>query len=182
VALVKKAAFESPDKSVTSPVRKYASEITAARAHTEIYGPRPEFRNYWLGLTEGSRFRTLARSEFSELMWTGSVFCGSITSTQTPVFKFNSCSQSLRLLYGLAFKPNENDVRFAPSLENPAVLDPRGCGGERLRSTGCREGKVDAAGCPLLCSPYEAAQGAEAVLVVTEWEEFRQIDNMVSEA
>jgi UDPglucose 6-dehydrogenase len=31
-------------------------------------------------------------------------------------------------------------------------------------------------------SPYEAAQGAEAVLVVTEWEEFRQIDSMVSEA
>jgi SAM-dependent methyltransferase len=78
VAFAKKAAFESSDKSVTSSVRKYASEIAAARAHTEIYGASAEFRNYWLGLTEESRnFRAQQSRAFGELV--GSVaqtLCG----------------------------------------------------------------------------------------------------------
>lgn len=78
MAFAKKAAFESSDKSVTSSVRKYASEIAAARAHTEIYGASAEFRNYWLGLTEESRnFRAQQSRAFGELV--GSVaqtLCG----------------------------------------------------------------------------------------------------------
>ncbi len=79
-------------------------------------------------------------------------------------------------VWGLAFKPNTDDVRFAPSLEivrsliregaEVSAYDPRAT--EKARAV-----LPDARYC---ASPYEAAQGAEAVLVVTEWEEFQQID------
>ncbi len=79
-------------------------------------------------------------------------------------------------VWGLAFKPNTDDVRFAPSLEivrsliregaEVSAYDPRAT--EKARAV-----LPDARYC---ASPYEAAEGAEAVLVMTEWEEFRHID------
>jgi UDPglucose 6-dehydrogenase len=79
-------------------------------------------------------------------------------------------------LWGLAFKPGTDDMRDAPSLEIAARLselgaevrayDPRAM--ESARRAGLRA---------YLCSdPYDAAQDASAVVLVTEWPEFSQID------
>ncbi len=79
-------------------------------------------------------------------------------------------------VWGLAFKPNTDDVRFAPAIEllhalvhegaEVSAYDPRAT--EKARAV-----FPDARYC---ASPYEAARDAEAILIVTEWEEFRQID------
>jgi UDPglucose 6-dehydrogenase len=82
-------------------------------------------------------------------------------------------------LWGLAFKPNTNDVREAPSRAlmetlwetgariqayDPAAMD------EVRRIYGEREGLI-------FCDTPEAAlQGADALAVVTEWNVFRSLD------
>lgn len=79
-------------------------------------------------------------------------------------------------LLGLAFKANTDDIRFAPSielikkLENEGVeisaFDPQACEkiAERLPHLHCAS------------DAYEAARGADALLIVTEWPEFRDLD------
>jgi SAM-dependent methyltransferase len=60
---------------MTSHSGKYLSEVAAARAQTEVRFKSPEFRNYWLGLTQESRdFRAQQFRAFGELV-------GSVTGT-----------------------------------------------------------------------------------------------------
>jgi UDPglucose 6-dehydrogenase len=77
---------------------------------------------------------------------------------------------------GLAFKPNTDDIRFAPAIDLIHEL--------------LREGAIVRAydpeamekALPVLpdiqygTSAYEAAEGAEALLIATEWEQFRKLD------
>jgi UDPglucose 6-dehydrogenase len=77
---------------------------------------------------------------------------------------------------GLAFKPNTDDLRDAPALE---IL-------HLLRHEGARLRAYDPAAMPkaraLLADvtfghdAYEAAAGCHAVVIVTEWNEFKQLD------
>ena len=77
---------------------------------------------------------------------------------------------------GLSFKPDTDDVRDAPALEMIEVLLKEGAvvraydpvAGERAR-----ERFPD-----LICceDPYSAAENADAVVLMTEWNEFRNID------
>jgi UDPglucose 6-dehydrogenase len=77
---------------------------------------------------------------------------------------------------GLSFKPDTDDIRFAPALELiRQILD---AGGE-VRAYDPRameKAKVELPTVTYCESAYEAAQKAEALLVATEWEEFRQLD------
>jgi UDPglucose 6-dehydrogenase len=85
-------------------------------------------------------------------------------------------------LWGLAFKPNTDDMREAPSrviidalLEAGASVrayDPvAGAEARRLYEPQAQDGRI------LFCrDAYEAAQGADALLIATEWKEFRSPD------
>jgi UDPglucose 6-dehydrogenase len=79
-------------------------------------------------------------------------------------------------LLGLAFKPNTDDLREAPSLQIARALDSLGA-----RAVGYDPvaGKAAARlfpGLRVVFDPYEALEGAHAAVVVTEWEEFRMLD------
>lgn len=79
-------------------------------------------------------------------------------------------------VWGLAFKPDTDDLREAPSLEIIRALQARGA---RVRAHD--PVAMDAArpllpGVTLCADPYEAATGADAVLLVTEWRTFKAID------
>ncbi len=79
-------------------------------------------------------------------------------------------------LLGLAFKPNTDDLREAPSLEIASALDRHGA-----RAVGYDPvaGKKAAGLLPSLevvFDPYEALSGAHAAVLVTEWDEFRELD------
>ncbi|MBV9454973.1 MAG: UDP-glucose/GDP-mannose dehydrogenase family protein [Rubrobacter sp.] len=79
-------------------------------------------------------------------------------------------------LLGLTFKPNTDDLREAPSLEIAHLLDQRGA---RVFGYDPVAGKKAAELLPSLrvvFDPYEALKGAHAVVVVTEWDEFRELD------
>ena len=77
---------------------------------------------------------------------------------------------------GVTFKPNTDDMRDAPSLTIvPALVG----GGARVRVVdpqGRREGEHLLAGVTWQDDPYEAAKDAEALVILTEWNEFRALD------
>ena len=77
---------------------------------------------------------------------------------------------------GVTFKPNTDDMRDAPSLTIvPALVG----GGAKVRvcdPQGQREGETLLPGVKWLETPYQAAQGADLVVLLTEWNEFRAMD------
>jgi UDPglucose 6-dehydrogenase len=77
---------------------------------------------------------------------------------------------------GVTFKPNTDDMRDAPSLTIvPALVG----GGAKVRVVdpqGQREGEALLPGVKWMDSPYQAAQGADLVVILTEWNEFRALD------
>jgi UDPglucose 6-dehydrogenase len=79
-------------------------------------------------------------------------------------------------VWGLAFKPNTDDVRFAPSLALIKVLVDEGAIVSAYDPEAMEKAKKAVPDIHYCADPYEAAQGAEAILIVTEWDEFRSID------
>ena len=79
-------------------------------------------------------------------------------------------------LLGLTFKPNTDDMRDAPSL---AIVQALADAGATLTAFD-PEGMASAAGMMpdvlMARSAYEAADGADAVVIVTEWDAFRALD------
>ena len=77
---------------------------------------------------------------------------------------------------GVTFKPNTDDMRDAPSLTIvPALVG----GGARVRVVdpqGRREGEHLLPGVTWEDDPYAAARGADALVILTEWNEFRALD------
>jgi UDPglucose 6-dehydrogenase len=80
------------------------------------------------------------------------------------------------VVLGVTFKPNTDDMRDAPSLTIvPALLD-LGAAVRVVDPQGFREGQHLLPGVTWVENPYEAATGAHAVVVLTEWNEFRALD------
>jgi UDPglucose 6-dehydrogenase len=80
-------------------------------------------------------------------------------------------------VWGLAFKPETDDIREAPALEIIAQL--RGAGAsiaayDPIAADNVRAIVGDAI--TITEDPYAAAQGADAVLLITEWHQLRQPD------
>ncbi len=77
---------------------------------------------------------------------------------------------------GLAFKPNTDDMRLAPSLE---IIRPLLQDGARIKAYDPKAMDNARAILPELeyCEDsYAAATDAEALVVCTEWQEFRDLD------
>jgi len=77
---------------------------------------------------------------------------------------------------GLAFKPNTDDIREAPALDLINLMEY-----EEAEVIGCDPIAIEAtrAVFPRIAyerDPYEAACDADAVIIATEWDEFRKLD------
>ncbi len=82
-------------------------------------------------------------------------------------------------LWGLAFKPNTDDMREAPSRVIVEELSRRGATLRVYDPVAMDEARRVMSAVPRLhfaASPAEALNGADALLVVTEWKEFRNPD------
>lgn len=79
-------------------------------------------------------------------------------------------------LLGLAFKPNTDDLREAPSLEIAAALDSLGARAVGFDPVAGKAASRLAPGLKVAFDPYEALLGAHAAVVVTEWEEIKALD------
>jgi UDPglucose 6-dehydrogenase len=82
-------------------------------------------------------------------------------------------------LWGLAFKPNTDDMREAPSLVLIADLLARGASIRAYDPVACHEAQRILGKDPRIfyaSTPMEALDGADALAIVTEWKEFRSPD------
>ncbi len=77
---------------------------------------------------------------------------------------------------GLAFKPNTDDMRLAPSLE---VIRPLQKEGAKIRAydpKAMEKAREVLPGIEFCEDAYAVATGADALIICTEWDEFRQLD------
>jgi UDPglucose 6-dehydrogenase len=77
---------------------------------------------------------------------------------------------------GVTFKPNTDDMRDAPSLTIVPALIGAGAELRVVDPQGRREGERLLPGAAWMDDPYAAAEGAELLLILTEWNEFRALD------
>lgn len=79
-------------------------------------------------------------------------------------------------ILGLSFKPNTDDIRDSPALEVIHLLENEGA---RIRAYDpqAMEAASKVVNHAILCkNSYEVAEGADALLLATEWNEFKQLD------
>ncbi len=79
-------------------------------------------------------------------------------------------------LLGLTFKPNTDDMRDAPSLDVAPALIAAGATVQAFDPEGMHEASRMLDGVVFKDGPYEAVQGADAVVILTEWDQFRALD------
>jgi UDPglucose 6-dehydrogenase len=79
-------------------------------------------------------------------------------------------------IWGLAFKPDTDDIRFAPALNIIKRLLAEGATIRAYDPQAMEKAKEELPGITYCLSHYEAAQNADAILVLTEWDEFRNVD------
>jgi UDPglucose 6-dehydrogenase len=79
-------------------------------------------------------------------------------------------------LFGLAFKPNTDDLREAPSIDIAKVLLAAGATVRAYDPAAMEGSRRILPDVEYMEGAYEAAAGADAVVVITEWNEFRYLD------
>ncbi len=77
---------------------------------------------------------------------------------------------------GLTFKPNTDDMRDAPSLVIVPKLMSAGASVRAYDPEGAKEAAKHLDGVTFCDSAYDALDGADGVVLLTEWNEFRALD------
>ena len=79
-------------------------------------------------------------------------------------------------ILGLTFKPNTDDMRDAPSLSIVPALQEAGATVRAYDPEGMREARNLLPGTTFCTDAYDTMTGADAVVVLTEWNQFRNLD------
>ncbi|WP_340107422.1 UDP-glucose/GDP-mannose dehydrogenase family protein [Pikeienuella sp. HZG-20] len=79
-------------------------------------------------------------------------------------------------VFGVTFKPNTDDMRDSPALTIVPALVGAGARVHAVDPQGRKEGEALLPGVTWETNPYDAAKGADAVVIITEWNEFRALD------
>jgi UDPglucose 6-dehydrogenase len=77
---------------------------------------------------------------------------------------------------GLTFKPNTDDMRDAPSLDIVPALQAMGAKVQAFDPEGTHEARQLLREVDFKDDPYAAAQGADVLVIITEWDQFRALD------
>jgi UDPglucose 6-dehydrogenase len=96
------------------------------------------------------------------------------------VDKLRECLGSLRSqvigMLGLAFKPNTDDMREAPSIEIASALRKKGAIVRAYDPAAMQKARAIMPDLDYRRNAQAVARGADAIVIVTEWNEFRQLD------
>jgi UDPglucose 6-dehydrogenase len=79
-------------------------------------------------------------------------------------------------LLGLSFKPETDDMRDAPSIDIARGLAARGAAIRAFDPVAMRAAEPLLPGVTLCKDAYQACEGADAAVIVTEWNQFRMLD------
>jgi UDPglucose 6-dehydrogenase len=92
----------------------------------------------------------------------------------------SACGGSLRgktiAVLGLTFKPNTDDMREAPSLVIVPSLEAQGARVRAYDPHGMAEARKLMPQLETTTDPYACIEGADAMLILTEWDQFRALD------
>jgi UDPglucose 6-dehydrogenase len=77
---------------------------------------------------------------------------------------------------GLAFKPNTDDIRFSPAIDLIHDLLAEGANVRAFDPEAMEKARAVLPQVKMSESPYEAAKDAEALIIATEWKQFRELD------
>lgn len=77
---------------------------------------------------------------------------------------------------GLTFKPNTDDMRDAPSIALITALQDLGAGVRAHDPVGMEQARRVLKDVTYCDNAYSCAEGADALVIVTEWEQFRALD------
>jgi len=103
---------------------------------------------------------------------------------QQKIFFLNKIKNALWIIkdktigvLGLAFKPNTDDIRNAPSLEIIRTLKKEGAKIKVYDPQAMPKAKAVLTDEIQFCkSPYQVAEGSDCLLLITEWQEFKELD------
>jgi UDPglucose 6-dehydrogenase len=79
-------------------------------------------------------------------------------------------------ILGVAFKPNTDDVRDAPSLDIIPILQKAGAQVSAYDPEAMKEAGKHLENVAWKDEPYAVAEGSDALVIITEWNEFRSLD------
>jgi UDPglucose 6-dehydrogenase len=91
------------------------------------------------------------------------------------VFDGNLAGRTLAML-GLSFKPETDDIREAPAIDIARGLQQLGATIRAFDPQAMPAARVALPDLVLCEDAYEACEGADALLIVTEWNQFRMLD------
>ncbi len=91
------------------------------------------------------------------------------------VFDGNLAGRTLAML-GLSFKPETDDIREAPAIDIARGLQQLGATIRAFDPQAMPAARVALPDVVLCEDAYEACEGADALLIVTEWNQFRMLD------
>jgi len=77
---------------------------------------------------------------------------------------------------GLAFKPNTDDMRFAPSIDIIEALQKEGAKIKAYDPQAVEKARQVLKNIEYCSNPYDAAKDADTLVILTEWNEFRHLD------
>lgn len=126
---------------------------------------------YWISKQKGYDFKLLkAVQDINELQL-------SWVARKIEEKLWNLEGKTVAML-GLAFKPNTDDMRYAPSLEVVSALRARGVKVRAFDPVATERAKVlpEFKGVHFAKDEYDAVKGCDAVAVVTEWPRFKDLD------
>ena len=79
-------------------------------------------------------------------------------------------------ILGLSFKPNTDDMREAPAVEIIHLLENEGASVRAYDPQAMDNARKELPDLTLCETPYQVAEGADAIILATEWNEFKQLD------
>jgi UDPglucose 6-dehydrogenase len=77
---------------------------------------------------------------------------------------------------GIAFKPDTDDIRFAPAIEIVSALQERGAKVRAYDPQAMKKAERELKDVHFCRTPYEAVAGADCLALVTEWPEFKSLN------
>ncbi len=79
-------------------------------------------------------------------------------------------------VWGLAFKPHTDDMRFAPSIDIIQTLQAHGARIRAFDPQATAKARKIFRKVTFCRDPYEAARGSECVVILTQWPQFKELD------
>jgi len=79
-------------------------------------------------------------------------------------------------LLGLAFKSDTDDIRESPAMKIAAALLDAGATVQAYDPAAAQNAQKELPALKICEDPYEAAKGADGLVIATEWNEFKKLD------